>query len=661
MEFENSSFMNRKLIWEPSDSLIADANLTKYMKWLSSNYDKTFNDFESLREWSVTDLDGFWTSIWKYFHVTSYGRFDKAIEDYVMPGARWFEGSFVSYPHDILRCRDDSLAIIAKTENGEVEHITYKQLYSYVSKVVTGLRAIGVKKGDTVVAILPNIIESVVSFLAVASIGAIWSSCSPEFGQTAVVERFKQIRPKVILGVAGYNYGGKYFNRLKNLQEISSEIDSLENIVIIGSEKKEKFVNAKNYIFWEEFLGDETEIEFEFVDFNHPLWVLYSSGTTGLPKSIVQSHGGILLEHYKVLSLHLDLKPNDRFFWYTSTGWMMWNFLIGGLLIGCTIVLYDGSPAYPNLLSLWELSENLEVTYFGISASFIQSCINEKIHPGEKFDLSKIKSIGSTGSPLSVDCFDWISTEIGEHVLINSCSGGTDLCTAFIGSTPTIPLYLGTLQSRSLGADIESFDEKGVSRKNFMGEMVIKKPMPSMPLYFWGDKNFERYKDSYFGVFPNVWRHGDWLRINNDGSCVIFGRSDATLNRGGVRMGTSEFYQVVNRFEQITDSLIIDTGNFQDSGKLILFVVLSDGFFLDKELTESIKRELRNNLSPRHSPDIIYSVPEIPMTLSGKKMEVAIKSIFSGKNIDTSISKDSMKNPNSLIFFHDLYERLSNI
>ena len=659
MGFENSSFKNRKLIWEPSDSLVADANLTKYMKWLSVNYNKTFHDFESLREWSITDLDGFWISIWEYFNVTSYGRYDKALNDHVMPGTRWFEGSFVSYPHDILRRRDDTLAIIAKTENGEVEHITYRQLYSYVSKVISGLKKLGVKKGDRVVGCLPNITESVVSFLAVASIGAIWSSCSPEFGKTAVLERFKQIKPKVMLGVAGYHYGGKYFNRFQHLQEISSEIDSLKRIVILGSEKKtEKFINSQNYIFWEEFLGDETEIEFEFVDFNHPLWVLYSSGTTGLPKPIVQSHGGILLEHYKVLSLHLDLKPNDRFFWFTSTGWMMWNFLIGGLLLGCTIVLYDGSPAYPNLLSLWELSENLGVTYFGISASFIQSCIKEKIHPGKKLDLSKIKSIGSTGSPLSIDCFEWISSEIGQDILINSCSGGSDLCTAFIGSTPIIPLYLGTLQSRSLGADIESFDENGVSRKNFMGEMVIKKPMPSMPLYFWGDEKFERYRDSYFGIFPNVWRHGDWLKINYDGSCVIYGRSDATLNRGGVRMGSSEFYQVVNRFEQITDSLIVDTGNFQDSGKLILFIVLLDGYSLDQELNDAIKNKLRDDLSPRHSPDIIYSVPEIPMTLSGKKMEVAIKAIFSGENADSSISKDSMKNPNSLIHFSDLYQDL---
>ena len=659
MEFENSFLSNRKLVWEPSEFLVSDSNLSKYMRWISVNFNQTFNDFESLRVWSVTDLDGFWTSILKYFDITYHGSFDKVFNDPIMPGTRWFEGTFVSYPHDILRRRDDSLAIIAKKENGEVEYLTYKKLYSDVSKVVSGLRAIGVKKGATVVAILPNIIESVVSFLAVASIGAIWSSCSPEFGKTAVVERFKQIRPKVMLGITGYQYGGKYFDKLEHLQEISDEIDSLENVVVIESEKKtEKFICSKNYIFWEEFLGDEREIEFEFVDFNHPLWVLYSSGTTGLPKPIVQSHGGILLEHYKVLSLHLDLKPNDRFFWFTSTGWMMWNFLIGGLLIGCAVVLYDGSPAYPNILALWELSDNLGVTYFGVSASFIQSCINGKIHPGQKLDLSKIKAIGSTGSPLSLDCFDWISNEIGEHVLINSCSGGTDLCTAFIGSTPIIPLYSGTLQSRALGADIESFDEKGVSRKNFMGEMVIKKPMPSMPIYFWGDKNFERYKDSYFDIFPNIWRHGDWLRINSDGSCVIFGRSDATLNRGGVRMGTSEFYQIVNRFEQIIDSIIVDTGSYQDSGKLILFVVLSEGFLLDQQLSDSIKSELRNNLSPRHSPDIIYSVPEVPITLSGKKMEVAIKAIFSGQNVDTTISKDSMKNPNSLMFFYDLYEEL---
>jgi acetoacetyl-CoA synthetase len=639
-----------KLLWEPTAETIARARITNYMSWLRTHKHLEFDEYASLREWSVTDLDAFWGSLWEYFQINAHTPHEAVLGSRTMPGAKWFPGATLNYAEHALRRRDDGIAVIAAAESDETVRISFAELRHRVAAAATGLRRLGVGKGDRVVALLPNIPETLIAFLATASLGAVWSSCAPEFGIASVVHRFSQIEPKVLIAADGYRFGGRPFDRREVLGRIIPQLPTLEAAVV---------VNRLDHIggplpgttAWAELTREADPLTFEPVPFDHPLWILYSSGTTGLPKAIVQSQGGILLEHLKELALHVDLGEDDRFFWYTSTSWMMWNLLISSLLVGATVVMYDGSPGYPDLNTLWKLAESEKVTHFGVSPPYLHACSRADIHPGRHYDLSSLRSLGSTGAPLSPEGFAWVYDEVGRDVLLASISGGSDLCTAFLGGCPILPVRAGRIQCAQLGAKVESFDSSGNHRIGEVGELVLTDPMPSMPIYFWNDPGGHRYRASYFDMYPGVWRHGDWITLYRDGSSVVFGRSDSTLNRGGIRMGTSEFYQIMDGFPEIADSLVIDTGGLGRVGRLLLFVVPASGVALDDQLRHRIQDALRSDLSPRHVPDEIYEIDEVPLTLNGKKMEVPVKQILAGTPVDRAARRDAMANPRSLEAF----------
>jgi acetoacetyl-CoA synthetase len=603
------------LLWEPRGS----SKLSAYIE------ERGFSDYHELWRWSVEDLEGFWGSLWERFELGP--RPERVLARDQMPGAEWFPGARLNYAeHVFLRARPGATAILHATESSPLAELSWDELRDQTARCAAGLRRLGVERGDRVAGYLANVPETVVAFLACASMGAIWSSCAPEFGVPTVVDRFKQIEPRVLLATEGYRYGGKDFDRRERVREIEAAIPSLEHTVVVPSD-------------WDELLGEPAELEFEPLPFDHPLWVLYSSGTTGLPKAIVHGQGGILLEHLKKANLHSDLSERDRFFWFTTTGWMMWNFLVGGLLSGAAIVLYDGQPD-PD--GLWQLAADAGVTSFGTSAGFITACMKAETEPAKPAGL---RSIGSTGSPLPVEGFEWVYRHFPDTWLY-STSGGTDLCTAFVGAVPVLPVYAGELQGRALGASIESWSEDGQPLVDQVGELVITRPMPSMPLYFWNDPDGERYRQSYFEMFPGIWRHGDWIKITSRGSAVIYGRSDSTINRGGVRMGTSEIYAAVEGAPEVLDSLVVDV-----DGQMLLFVVLAEGVELDDELRATIRRRVREYCSPRHTPDSIEAIAEVPRTLSNKKLEVPVKKILLGADPARAASRDSLANPAALDWF----------
>ncbi|HEU4980208.1 MAG TPA: acetoacetate--CoA ligase, partial [Solirubrobacterales bacterium] len=560
--------LEAEVLWAPSPELVERSQLTRYMRWLAEERDLHFEDYSSLWRWSVTEIEEFWATIWDHFEVISETPYEEVLSERVMPGAHWFPGSELNYAEHIFRGKaDDEVAVLFASEIQELSELRWGELRERVAEVREGLRGLGVSRGDRVVAYLPNGPEALIGFLASASLGAIWSSCSPDFGPGSVVDRFAQIEPKVMFCVDGYRYGGKDFDRLPTVAEIAARIPSLERIVVVPylSEAPElsaleEHLDAKAPMTWGQLreLGNGAGLAFDRVPFDHPLWVLYSSGTTGLPKAIVQGHGGILLEQLKKGNLHLDAQPGDRVFWFTTTGWMMWNFLVGVLLTDASIVLYDGNPGHPEMGVLWDLSERCGITCFGTSASYIAACMKDGIEPGTGRDLSRLRSVGSTGSPLSPEGFEWVYEHVGRDTWLFSTSGGTDLCTAFVGGVPTLPVYKGELQARALGAKVEAFDEEGNSLIDEVGELVITEPMPSMPVFFWGDEDGSRYRASYFEMYPGVWRHGDWIEITSRGTAIIYGRSDSTINRQGVRMGTSEIYRAVSSVPEVLDALAID-------------------------------------------------------------------------------------------------------
>jgi acetoacetyl-CoA synthetase len=515
-----------------------------------------------------------------------------------------------------------------------------------------------VRRGDRVVALAPNCVETVATFLATASLGAIWSSCSPDFGARAVHDRFAQIEPTVLLAVDGYVYGGKRFDIRANLEALRSQLPTVTTTVLVPYLDESAAVEGT--VPWAEFTGEPGELAFEPVPFDHPLWVLYSSGTTGLPKAIVQGQGGILLEHLKKLNLHVDAREDDRVFWFTTTGWMMWNFLVSILLTPASIVLYDGHPGHPDMGVLWDLAERTRMTIFGTSASYVAACVKAGAEPSAGRDLSSLRAVGSTGSPLSPEGFDWIYQHLGAEVWLFSTSGGTDVCSAFVGGVPILPVYRGELQARALGASIEAFDEDGYPVTDRVGELVITEPMPSMPLYLWGDEDGSRYRASYFETYPGVWRHGDWIEITSRGTAIIYGRSDSTINRHGVRIGTSEIYRAVAAVPEVLDALVVDLPRPGTEGWMPLFVVLRDGRELDDELAAEIKRRIREQCSPRHVPDEIFRIAEVPRTLSGKVLEVPVKRILTGTPPERAASRDSLANPAALDWFVELAGRLED-
>ncbi len=651
-------------LWEPSEEFKENASISRYMEWLEREKGLSFDDYGELWEWSVTELEEFWASIWEYFDVQASRPYERVLGSHEMPGAKWFEGAELNYAEHVFRNADDRLdepAMMQQSELRPLSEVTWRELREQVGALAAGLKDLGVERGDRVVAYAPNVPEAIVAFLACASLGAVWSSCSPDFGVGSVVDRFAQIEPKVLFAVDGYRYGGKDHDRIEVLTRLQEEIPTLEKTVVLPYLNEEpETEDLENVVFWDDLLsGNEgAELEFEQVPFDHPLWVLYSSGTTGLPKAIVQGHGGILLEHLKKMHLHMNLSSGDRFFWFTTTGWMMWNVVVSGLLSGSTVLTYDGNPGYPDMNVLWEFAGETGMTCFGTSAGYLTSCMKAGIEPGRDYDLSALESIGSTGSPLPPEGFDWVYENVKDDVWLFSTSGGTDLCTAFVGGCPLLPVRSGELQCRSLGAKVEAFDEEGNSLVDEVGELVITEPMPSMPLYLWNDPDGERYRESYFDVYPGVWRHGDWIKVKPDGSAVIYGRSDSTINRGGVRMGTAEIYRAVDKVEEVQDSLVVDIQKQDGDAIMPLFVVLEEGVELDEDLTDRIKKSIRENASPRHVPNEILAVPDVPRTLNGKKLEVPVKKILSGTPPEEAASRDSLSNPDSLSFFVEHAERL---
>jgi acetoacetyl-CoA synthetase len=643
-------------LWTPSEERIARSNLTAYRRWLAATRGLDLDDYQRLWEWSVTDLDGFWRSQWEFFGVAEGDAPAPGLAERRMPGSRWFPDARLSYAELALRRRDEHPAIVAGREDGDLRTITRAELARMVAAAAEGLRRLGVGAGDRVAAYLPNVPETVVAFLATASIGAIWSSSSPEFGITSVVDRFQQIEPKVLLAVDGYRYAGRWHDRRDEVAAIRARLPTLSAAVIVPPGGRDGGDGAKPAagqatVSWADLLSSGAAAgspSFERVPFEHPLWILYSSGTTGLPKPIVQGHGGIVLEHLKSLALHLDLGPDDRFFWFTTTGWMMWNFLVAGLLVGSTVLLYDGSPGQPDMGALWRFAEAAGMTYFGTSAAYVLACMKAGVEPASIARLDRLRSIGSTGSPLPPEGFAWLQGHAGAEVQVASVSGGTDVCTAFAQSCPWLPVYSGEIQCRALGTKVEAFDERGEPVVGQVGELVVTEPLPSMPLYFWNDPDGSRYRDSYFLTWPGVWRHGDWVEITPRGTLIISGRSDSTLNRGGVRMGTSEFYRVVEGLDEITDSLVVDASEPGGEGRLLLFVVLRPGSEADEELRRRLRDAVRRELSPRHVPDEIHVIEAVPRTLSGKKLEVPVKRILAGVPLDKAVSEGALANPDAI-------------
>ena len=637
--------------------------MTRYMRWLEAERGRAFGDYAELWEWSVTEVEEFWSSIWDFFEVRASKPHSEVLAERTMPGARWFTGAELNYAEHLFRDkRHDDVAVLHASELRELEELSWGELRDQVARVAAGLREIGVVRGDRVVAYMPNVPEALVAFLATASVGAIWSSCSPDFGAGSVVDRFAQIEPKVLFTADGYRYNGRNFDRLDVVAGLQREMPTLERTVVLPYLKADPDLSRiDRATSWNDVLarGERARLDFEQVPFDHPLWVLYSSGTTGLPKAIVQGHGGILLEQLKKLHLHVDAQEGDRFFWFTTTGWMMWNFLISGLLTRAAIVLYDGSPGHPDMNVLWELAERTGMTCFGTSASYIAACMNAGVEPAAAHDLHRLRAVGSTGSPLAPEGFDWVYEHVGDDTWLFSTSGGTDLCTAFVGGVPLLPVYRGELQARALGAKVEAYDEEGKPVIDQVGELVITEPMPSMPLFFWGDDDGSRYRASYFEHYPGVWRHGDWIEITSRGTAVIYGRSDSTINRQGVRMGTSEIYRAVQAVPQVLDALVVDVPRPGTEGWMPLFVVLRDGTELDDELRDEIKQRIREQCSPRHVPNEIFQITEVPRTLSGKVLEVPVKKILMGTPPEQAASLDSLSNPATLDYFVELRGKLA--
>lgn len=653
---------NQAPLWTPSPERIAQSRMHDYMQWLRREKDLQLDDYNALWQWSVDRLPAFWESIWQYFDVKSSAPYTQVLDAEKMPGAKWFDGARLNITEQVFRFHadgedQDRPAIIGKSEARPTVAMSWREMRRQIGSVANALRAMGVQPGDRVVSYLPNVPETVVAFYACASIGAIWSSCSPDMGTPSVVDRFGQIAPKVLIAVDGYRYGGKDFDRREVVASLAKSLSTLEHVVLLPYLNADaKVEGARN---WDELLAYDSTMHFEQLPFDHPLWVVYSSGTTGMPKPIVHGQGGVLLESLKGHALQTGLGEDDRFMWFSTTGWIMWNSQVTGLLTGSTIAVYDGNPGYPDLGTLWKFAEEAQLTVFGAGAAYYANCMKAGIEPRKLADLSRVHTVGSTGSPLPAEAFNWIYEQVGSDVLLASISGGTDIAAAFVGACPILPLYAGEMQCRCLGIAVYAMDEQGRPMIDEVGELVVTKPMPSMPLYFWNDPEGKRYHDSYFDTYPGWWRHGDWLRITPRGGAIIYGRSDTTINRHGVRMGTSEIYRVVEGMDEIVDSLVVDLEYLGRESYMPLFVVLRPGIALDDVLVRRISDNIRTALSARHVPNEVFAVAEIPRTLSGKKMELPVKKLLLGMRVDEVASPDAMSNPGSLAYFVELARRRS--
>jgi acetoacetyl-CoA synthetase len=630
----------------------------RYLDWLAASGGPPLETYDEAWRWSVENPGAFWRSIWDHFEVRATTPAEADLADARMPGARWFPGATLNYADHVLTLSgraDGDVVIVGRSQTRPPLELTAGELRDAVARCRTGLARLGVGRGDRVGAYLPNVPETIVALLATASLGATWSSCAPEFGVRAVIDRLVQIEPRVLLTIDGYHYGDKSIDRRAELAEIRAALPSVTATVVLPYLDPEAVSSVPDAVAWKDLVREPGELAFEPVPFDHPLYILYSSGTTGLPKPIVHGHGGILLEHLKALALHTDLGPADRFLWFTTTGWMMWNYLVSGLAVGATVVTYDGNPAWPELGELWRVVSETRTTYFGASAPYLMACRKAGLEPARDADLGALRGIGSTGAPLPAAGFRWVRDAVSPSVPVGSLSGGTDLCTGFLGPSPLVPVWAGEISCRMLGAKVAAFDASGRPVVGREGELVITAPMPSMPVGLWGDADGSRLREAYFSTYPGVWRHGDWLTITDRGSCIVTGRSDATLKRGGVRIGTAEFYGVVEGLPEVADSLVI---HLEDSdggpGELLLFVVPMAAGELDEALAARIRNTLRADLSPRHVPDSIRAVPAVPRTLSGKKLEVPVKRILQGVPADLAASRDSLADPIALAPFEAL-------
>jgi len=641
-------------MWKPSVEQIERSQMFEFKEFINTRHGLNLGSYQDLHEWSVDNIHEFWASAWEFFDIIHSQPYTQVVDDVSeMPGAKWFTGARLNFAENLLRRRDDKTALIFKGESQPVRKLTYAELYSEVAKTAAALRTAGVEKGDRVAGFVPNMPESIIAMLATTSIGAIWSSSSPDFGIKGVLDRFSQIEPKVLFAANGYFYNGKSHDSLEKLKGILHELPSVEKVVVIPySDEDPDIRTISNSIFFSDFIdNDEEEIEFEQLPFDHPLYIMYSSGTTGLPKSIVHGAGGTLLQHLKELQLHCDLREQDTIFYFTTCGWMMWNWLVSSLAAGASLVLYDGAPFFPDANAMWKMAEELGITVFGTSAKFIAASEAAGNKPISTNDLSNVRLILSTGSPLMEENFDYIYRDVKKDVQLASISGGTDIVSCFAGGSPMLPVYRGELQCSGLAMDVDAFDHKGKSSRNAKGELVCKKAFPSMPIYFWNDPDGQKYHNAYFDKFENIWYHGDYIEINDHGGVTIFGRSDATLNPGGVRIGTAEIYRVVEQMAEVADSLVVGVQSNGDE-QVALFLKMDEGAILNDNLINQIKSSIRANCSPRHVPSIIKSVEDIPYTISGKKVELAVKKIIHGEEVT---NKDALANPEALDCFKGIF------
>ena len=670
------------IIWRPSAERIERAQLTAYLRWLEETRGLSFDGYEALWQWSVDALEDFWQSIWDYFGFTSPTPYARVLDRHVMPGAKWFDGATLNYTAEVFRngARSEGPAIVFRNELGDQPDLAWPELECRVASLAATLRASGVVAGDRVVAYLPNIPETIVAFLAVASVGGVWSVCAPDMGPVGVLDRFRQIEPKALVTCNGYRYGGKVYDRTDTVVGLLEDLPTVHTVIVLSPVDVDARPAAalaarlpsriERCLDWADCIatadeGANSALDCTLLPFDHPLWIVYSSGTTGTPKAIVHGHGGAALVGIKDTRLQLDVAPTDRFHWYSSSGWIMWNSQVAALLCGATACIYDGNAGSPDWNPLWRFVAEREIDFFGAGAAFYASCLKAGVEPGRDFDLSRLRSLGSTGSPLSEDGYRWIYGHVKADVWLGPISGGTDLAAAFICGSVTLPVRVGEMQCRGLGAAVHAFDEQGNAVIDAVGELVCTEPIPSMPLYFWNDPGDRRLIESYYDTYPGVWRHGDWIRLiphaEDDGTrslgAVIYGRSDATINRYGIRMGTAELYRAVEALPEVLDSLVVDLEYLGRESWMPLFVVLRDGHVLDETLVARINGEIRKALSARHVPNDVFAIASVPRTLSGKKLELPVKKLLMGQPLEKVVNRDAMANPESMAWFVALAEK----